>query len=261
MKSFLIKCLCASLLLAVGENPTPVHAATTIIVNSTDDLTTLDTCATTGVGTCTLRDAITYANNNAGTTIIFAAGLAYKTITLGSTLNITDDMTIDGSKLPSPMTISGNSQYNVMRVASGSVVLDSLDIENGSSIRGSGIYNLGTLTITNSTFAGNRAGDRGGGIWNSGTLTVTNSDVSGNDAGDGGGIWNGGTLTVANSFLSNSAVSDGGGIYNGGTLTVVNSTLADNSTFPIFGSSAGSNIFLTSELSTWPIPSLPTLTV
>ena len=48
---------------------------------------------------------------------------------------------------------------------------------------GGGIYNGGTLTLTNSTVSGNTAwATRGGGIYNSGTLTLTNSTVSGNTA-------------------------------------------------------------------------------
>ena len=67
---------------------------------------------------------------------------------------------------------------------------------------GGGIYNLGTVMITNSTINGNTVGNYGGGIANSGTLTITNSTVSGNSAfgtHDGqlsGGIDNNGALTV-----------------------------------------------------------------
>jgi hypothetical protein len=69
---------------------------------------------------------------------------------------------------------------------------------------------------------------RGGGIWNNGTLTVTNSTVSENTADSGGGILTGGTLTVTNSTVSGNTAADvGGGIFNsGGTLTVTN-TLID----------------------------------
>ena len=97
---------------------------------------------------------------------------------------------------------------------------------------GGGIYNAGTLTVTNSMLSGNSADDGGGGIYNSGALTVANSTLSGNSADDGGGgIYNSGALTVANSALSaNSAVyGGGGGIHSSGTLTVTNSTLSVNS--------------------------------
>ena len=71
----------------------------------------------------------------------------------------------------------------------------------------------------------------GGGIFNGGTLTVTNCVLSDNSAGFGGGIDNAGTLTVTNSTLSGNSASqddEGGGIENLGTLTLTNSTLTGN---------------------------------
>jgi hypothetical protein len=50
---------------------------------------------------------------------------------------------------------------------------------------GAGIYNEGTLTVTNSTVSGNSAGGDGGGIRNDGGPTLINSTVSGNSAGVG----------------------------------------------------------------------------
>ncbi|MBK6722222.1 MAG: IPT/TIG domain-containing protein [Acidobacteria bacterium] len=101
---------------------------------------------------------------------------------------------------------------------------------------GGGIYNAsnGTVTITNSTISGNFARDSGGGIGNTGTLNVTNSTISGNStnisAGQGGGIANSGTLTVTNSTISGNSSSGGGGINNSssGAVTVTNSTITSN---------------------------------
>jgi hypothetical protein len=101
---------------------------------------------------------------------------------------------------------------------------------------GAGLFNSGTLTVSNSTLSGNSASsslhDDGAGIYNSGTLTVSNSNLSGNSASyNGGGIYNGslGMVTVMGSTLSgNSANSYGNGISNDGTLAVSNSTLTGN---------------------------------
>jgi hypothetical protein len=99
------------------------------------------------------------------------------------------------------------------------------------------LYNLGTLTVGNSTLSGNAAPGfygSGGGIFNFGTLTVSDSTLSGNSALFGGGIDNDGTLTVSNSTLSgNSALGPfgyGGGIYTYGTrpVTLTNVTLTAN---------------------------------
>ena len=111
------------------------------------------------------------------------------TITLTATITIAADTTIDGSG--QTVTISGNHAVRVFTVNSGVTLnLNRLTVADGSaSGNGGGIYNSGTLTVSNSTFSGNSAG-YGGGIYNSGTLTVSNSTFSGNSASDGGGIYN-----------------------------------------------------------------------
>ncbi|NEP15235.1 MAG: hypothetical protein F6K14_34715 [Symploca sp. SIO2C1] len=115
---------------------------------------------------------------------------------------------------------------------------------NGSN--GGGIFNLGTLTLNNSTVSGNTAGS-GGGIFNYGdaanaaTVILNKSTVSGNTADDdGGGIFNYGdaanavTITLSNSTISDNEAIEGGGIFNRGaaanavTLTLNNSTVSGN---------------------------------
>jgi fibronectin-binding autotransporter adhesin len=156
------------------------------------------------------------------------------TITLAATITIAADTTIDGSG--QTVTISGNHALRVFTVNSGVTLnLNKLTVADGNSaaLDGGGIYNSGTLTVSNSTFDGNSAALNGGGIYNSGTLTVGNSAFSNNSANwaGGGGIYNSGMLTVSNStFSSNSATYYGGGIWSyTGTLTVSNSTFSANS--------------------------------
>ncbi|MBI5842518.1 MAG: cadherin domain-containing protein [Chloroflexi bacterium] len=196
---------------------------------------TVTTNADSGAGS--LRNIITSAS--AGNTINFDAGLAGQTITLLSTLTIDKDLTIDGSALTTPITISGGNAVRVLWVNSSSaaLTLQNLTIANGGIATGdgAGVLNEGTLTITNSTFSGNSAsGYNGGGIFNYfGTLTITNSTFSGNSATSGGGLFNTGTLTVTNSTFSGNSASDpsfgGGGIYSDyGTVTISNSTFSSN---------------------------------
>jgi len=100
---------------------------------------------------------------------------------------------------------------------------------------GGGIATSGTVTVSNSTFAGNLA-DGGGGISNSGTLMVSNCTFAGNRADSeyscGGGISNSGTVTVSNStFAGNSATALGGGIKNwDGAVTLKNTIVANSPT-------------------------------
>jgi hypothetical protein len=118
---------------------------------------------------------------------------------------------------------------------------------------GGGIYNYGTLTITNCTINSNQVWLAGGGISSGGTLTITNSTVSGNGAigqhdgkpwGHGGGISGGGTIT--NSTLSNNYASlSGGGIEGGTTLgnTILNANAPEN----IYGGGSSHGYNLSSD--------------
>jgi hypothetical protein len=96
---------------------------------------------------------------------------------------------------------------------------------------GAGIWNHGTLTLTNSTVDDNFAPQEGaGGIWNDGTVTLTNSSLTNNRGGQaiGGGIVNDGLLTITNSTVAHNSGEGAGGIFNDGLLTLTNSTVADN---------------------------------
>ncbi len=211
-----------------------LHASGPITVNTLSDAISAD-------GFCSLREAITNANNAAQTYTDCAAGTGSDTIvfsvsgaiTLGSSLPaIVNTLTIDGTG--QTLTVDGADSYGVLSVNSAATLnLNHLAITNGNATNGGGIYNDGTLTVTDSTFWGNNA-TYGGGIYNytSCTLTVTNSTFWDNAAATvGGGIINYGTLTVTNStFSDNTATTDeGGGIGNiAGTLTVTNSTFVGN---------------------------------
>jgi hypothetical protein len=209
----------------------PIFGATITVSNTNDS------------GPGSLRQAI--ADAASGDTINFTVT---GTIMLTSgTLTIDKDLTISGPGA-SYLAISGSDAFQVFLVDySVTTTIAGLTIENGnSSSVGGGIYNRGTLFLTNSTVSGNSAstalGGAGGGILNlgTGTLTVTNSTISGNAAYSGGGIDNaGGMLTVTNSTISgNTAVSGGAGIFTSGTLSVTNTTFANNS-LPLEASGAG----------------------
>ncbi len=144
---------------------------------------------------------------------------------------IYNDVILDGEE---NLTVDGADDHRVLLVAGTTVELRGVTVTHGAgdgrANPGGGIYNGGTLTLTNSAVSGNAAAD-GAGISNGyqATLTLTNSTVSGNTADDdGGGIYNTGTLTLTNSTVSGNTASSGGGIYNIGTLTLTNSTVSGN---------------------------------
>jgi hypothetical protein len=211
---------------------------------------TLSVTNTVADGLCTLSEAITNANEDSDTTSgdctagSGADTITFRvsgTITLDSTLpNIADadGLSIDGND--QNVTVSGNNAVQVMRVDAGaSLKLLHLTVANGlmtffpspGNSDGGGIYNAGTLNVSNSTFSGNFAVSGGGGIYNIGTLTVSHSIFKDNSAFFGGGITNrGGTLTVTDStFSDNESISSGGGIENlAGTASIIGSTFTRN---------------------------------
>jgi CSLREA domain-containing protein len=219
--------LFAGLIAALALMGAATAQATPYIVNTLND--------SNGAGNCSLRDAINAANGNptsgstcttpgTGTdTINFSVN---GTISLGSTLIVDANLTITGPTTSPGITLDGGGANEVMDVLSTTMHIANLTIANGSGDQGGGIINnIGTLTVTNSTFSGNSA-PTGGGIDNAGTLTVTNSTFSGN-RGIAGCIYNSGTLTVTNStFSGNSAGREGGSIYNIGSATLKGTILA-----------------------------------
>jgi hypothetical protein len=161
-----------------------------------------------------------------------------------SELVITRDVTINGPT-PYSLSLDGQASHRVLRISSGTVTIKNLTITGGNGLaggdffdgEGGGIFNVGTLTFTNSTVIGNSASDRGGAIFNytAGVLTLRNSTVSGNRANRAGGIANyGGTVILTDSWVSqNHALGIAGGIDNDGnnndnTMTLTNSTVSDN---------------------------------
>jgi hypothetical protein len=108
-------------------------------------------------------------------------------------------------------TISGNMAGNYCEVfgitsPSRSTSTDNNGNTNGLYLySGGGIYNTGSLTVTNSTFYTNSAREKGAGIYNDniGTATITNSTFSEPRA-DGNHliIYNDGLLSLFNTILS-----------------------------------------------------------
>jgi hypothetical protein len=93
--SILAPILCIPLL--CGAVPA---AAATITVNDASDTLHSPGCATTGTGTCSLRDAITFSNANGGAAAIHfgISGAGVHTISPATALpSITDPVTIDGT--------------------------------------------------------------------------------------------------------------------------------------------------------------------
>ena len=213
----------------------PVFGATITVTSATDS------------GPGSLRAAI--AGAASGDTINFS--LPYPaTITVSTPLAVESgeakSLTITGPGA-SLLTISGGDAVSVLVVqpvgglrGPVTMTISGLTIRRGSSLLGGGIFNGGTLTLSNCTITDNSVGNRlGGGIFNVGTLTLRSSTIQANHAGgqgvpgQGGGIHNAsvGVMTLEDSLVfGNSAdgLGSGGGLYNTGTLTLIRSVVTFN---------------------------------
>jgi len=112
--------------------------------------------------------------------------------------------------------------------ATGSLTSKQISIKKGSANlegwpqgNGRGIFNLGKLTLEESTVSGNIS-TYGGGIYNYlSTATLTNSTVSGNTANEnGGGIYNfyNSTATLENTIFAGNHATSSPDCYNDSTF-------------------------------------------
>ncbi|MCF7732297.1 MAG: DUF1573 domain-containing protein [Akkermansiaceae bacterium] len=180
-----------------------------------------------------LREAVLYSQGD--TQITFDESLAGNTILLGlGEFLIDKDLDLDASALSSGVTLDARGESRLFKVGAGTTVaMTNLRLTGGNAPRGGGILNAGDLTMSRVTISGNFAAEDGGGIANDlGSLTLNESTVAGNAAGSGGGILNNqGTLALHKSTLSgNHAELDGGGVRDvSGTAALLdNSTLSGN---------------------------------
>lgn len=122
--------------------------------------------ADSGIGS--LRAAI--ASANAGETITFDASLAGGTISLNSSLEINQNITIDGSSAVG-ITLNGNNSTRIITVSGNglNIGIKDLTFRNGRAVQGDGSGGAistsqgSQLTIENSQFFDNVATGEGGG--------------------------------------------------------------------------------------------------
>ena len=162
-------------------------------------------------GLGSLRQAI--ADDQPGDTIIIATN-GVITLAKGE-LVITNDLTIAGPG-PVNLAISGNNVTRVFNISSGVTVgISGLTIRNGHAANGAN-------SSTHGVAGGN--GRFGGGIYNAGTLSLSNCVVTANAAGHGGN----GNSPATGGGSAGGIGGDGGGIFNSGELMMMACDVSDN---------------------------------
>jgi CSLREA domain-containing protein len=241
---------CSALIVAVGVllasiigGGTVSVSAASIVVTTADDEAGLN-------GTCSLREALTNAADDAQTFADCQAGAGHDTITFNlggpATLDVTvslppvsdpDGTTIDGAGL---ITIDGrNNNRAGFRVDPGATAtFRGLTFVNGGNTGGGGaLWNKGSIKVFDSTFRDNHIpGGVGSAILteNSTSVELYNSTISGNSGMEGAAIFvpENASLTIANSTISGNTAEAGGIIYGqlSATVIITNSTITGNTT-------------------------------
>jgi hypothetical protein len=164
--------------------------------------------STSGDGFTSLREAITFANNDGIDSAITFSETAFaaprKTITLGG-MELPNIITTSALSITAPLAgveISGDGKSRVFVI-------------------GNDTHQIAPVTLTGLTITGGQTSGPGGGILKAygGILTVEGCTLSGNTASEGGAIFMSGLLsmgsTIRNSTLSgNTATTIGAGLYN-----------------------------------------------
>lgn len=203
-----------------------------------------------------LREALKCACPNQVNTVTFNSDLSGETINLASQLEIDPNrtVTIDGSALASPVTISGDSEGDgdgdtrVLIVEDNvNATLNGLTITRGNTDNGGGVFVAvgGSLTVTNSTISQNTASGSGGGIYmvdGANGLTIIDSTITSNTSEGAGGaiagigntydsggctILKSAPLIITNSVIDSNSSANAGVSYEG-TLTITGSTVSNN---------------------------------
>ena len=199
-------------------------------------------------GPGTLRQAVINASVTCDQ-IVFAVSVSGQTIRLASELEINKTLVIDGAG--HTISVSGDTNNDgapdvpVFSILGGQVTLRNLTIEKGNGTLGLGggvTVNPGAhLTLDRSTVRDSVSHDgdlvgQGAGIYNVGFLTVTNSTIRDNQAlGEvfslGGGIYaNGSATTILSSTITNNRanLSGGGILVEGGVFQLIDSAVYNN---------------------------------
>jgi CSLREA domain-containing protein len=219
---FIMACLCLGIVMYSARKASQATAASSgiegaILVTTLEDELNND-------GDCSLREAITAANDNTHVDQCRKGGVGTDTITfdVAGIITVTSELSVTAG---GPLVIDGGGVISTSGGGTTRVWWVDIDaqlsllnmiIENGYiyGMDGAGIVNFdGFLIISKSLIINNKAyvlyyegaqiGGTGGGIWNSGTLILLDSTVSGNHSGNSiGAIINAGIITMTNSTLS-----------------------------------------------------------
>lgn len=173
-----------------------------------------------------------------------AAGAGSHTITLSADITLTAPLPALSNTAATGITLDGTGH-----------TLDAGGTGTALAIMPNTTAAIENLTITGGAGSHGSDGHSGGGLFNMGTLTITDAEISGNTAAQGAGIMNAGgedgssaALTLTRVALrDNAATNAGGALANYGNdstaaAAIIDSTLVDNSAGQYGGAIANSGL-------------------
>lgn len=142
------------------------------------------------------------------------------------------DLTLHSTVIADNFAAEGGGIHNAFSNSSITIdqgsLIESNQNQHGDTLAlkgGAGIYNEGSLLITDSTLRENNSSGNGGGINNLGTAELTRVTIHDNVASNGGGIYNSGNLSLTNVTLTK---NNWWGLFTSGLVTATNVTFSDN---------------------------------
>lgn len=130
------------------------------------------------------------------------------------------NLEITNSEVNANHSLKGGGIYTA-----GSLTIEDSNIYGNSAEIGGGLYieecgfvcdDYGMIftSVSNSTINSNDAQSYGGGIYNEGSLEITDGKILNNDALQGGGIYSSGQMVIEHSEISGNTADAGGGLYS-----------------------------------------------
>jgi len=229
--------------LVVVSQAAPAGAATFTVDDTADGAPVSADCTTPVAGSCSLRDAIAAASATAGPhTISLATGVTYQLTycdaTTGRALRLNSNTVVsiegNGATIQQTCALSGSNGV-ITQGGAGTLNVSDVTLTGGNSTDGTGGIQAGNdnavISVDHITVTGNSAPFQPG-IATCGTLTIVDSTIAGNTStivgNDNAVVRNcNGPILVVNSTITGNT---GGGIETGvgGSLTLVYSTVAGN---------------------------------
>lgn len=166
-----------------------------------------------------------------GTLIVTNSSITNNTGSSGAGVGIggVEEAAINGSTIENNSSTGNGGGIGVISVLDTVTISNSSVSNNTAAASGGGLNLSGTITIRNAEIANNSAGGDGGGINDSfATVTLDDSTIAGNTATGAGGGMKGGSITRNTTIRDNEAGGLGGGISTLSPGVILNSTISGN---------------------------------